>query len=50
MQALWAAVMLTVLHRSCAEAGLTELAAQQAVSRLRFLELLPSDKAFYDAG
>ena len=49
-QALWAAMLLTVLYRSCMEAGLAELAVQQALSRLRYLDLLPSDKAFYDAG
>ena len=50
MQGMWAAMLLTVLHRSCSEAGLSELAMQQAVARLRHLDLLPSDKAFHNAG
>ena len=40
----------TVLRRRCAEAGMHELAAKQATSLLRYIGLIPADKAFYDAG
>ena len=40
----------TVLRRRCAEAGMHALAAKQATSLLRYIGLIPADKAFYDAG
>ena len=40
----------TVLHQQCAREGQLELAAKQVTARLRLLNHLPTDKAFFDAG
>lgn len=46
----WEAVHLWVLQQRCTEAGLHDLAAKQATSLLRYITLIPADKAFYEAG
>ena len=40
----------TKLMGECREAGLTQLAAKQATSLLRYIGAIPADKAFYEAG
>ena len=44
------AAHLMLLKVRCAEAGLKELAAKQATSLLRYVGVVPADKAFYEAG
>lgn len=38
------------LKQRCSEAGLHDLAAKQATSLLRYIGIIPADKAFYEAG
>ena len=44
------AVHLTVLFRRCADAGWAAAAGMQAAALLRYLAILPADKAFHRAG
>lgn len=46
----WEAAHYSVLQRRCAEAGMHDLAAKQASSLLRYIGVIPADKAFYEAG
>ncbi|GMH45662.1 hypothetical protein BSKO_13619 [Bryopsis sp. KO-2023] len=47
---LYQAAHLLSLTNKAKDAGLTEIAAKQATSLLRFVDVLPADKAFYEAG
>ena len=46
----WEAAHYCTLKQRCTEAGLHELAAKQATSLLRYIGIIPADKAFYEAG
>ena len=46
----WEAAHYSALKARCAEAGLLQLAAKQASSLLRYIGIIPADKAFYEAG
>lgn len=50
LQGVWEAMHLTALLRHCTREGLADLAAQQATARLRRLQHMPADKAFFEAG
>lgn len=44
------AVHLAVMHRRCTGAGWAAAAGMQACALLRYLAILPADKAFHQAG
>ena len=50
MQAAWHAVHLSVLHARCIREGWHDMAARQATSMLRHIQLLPADAAYASAG
>lgn len=50
LQDIWQAMHLMALLRHCAREGFADLAAQQATARLRHVQDMSADKAFFEAG